>query len=233
MAPLTAWPRLASGPDREAIEVPGWSIPRITSHQTQPGSGERRLSGAREGNSAGAALASASTVRQPPAKKLMLGRVPNSSTESQLLSPHGRAERHTCGVWSRQAMCVLTRLVRAVGPEWGRVRGRRRPCRLTSPREPGWSRCAACSDQWRGTVDLASVLAREDGQPACRVPGHTFVTPPVGVIMKPCGHDHDELNHLSRPHPWWGHAVPELRRGRARHHAASRARQRISPSRRP
>ena len=91
MAPLTAWPRLASGPDREAIEVPGWSIPRITSHQTQPGSGERRLSGAREGNSAGAALASASTVRQPPAKKLMLGRVPNSSTESQLLSPHGRA----------------------------------------------------------------------------------------------------------------------------------------------
>ena len=34
----------------------------------------------------------------------------------------------------------------------------------------------------------------------CRVPGAYLRHAPVGVSMKPCGHDHDELNHLSRPH---------------------------------
>ena len=68
----------------------------------------------------------------------------------------------------------------------------------------------------------------------CRVPGHTFVTPRRGGEHEAVRSRPDELNHLRRPHPLVGHAVPELRRGRARHHAASLvARQRISPSRRP
>ncbi len=85
-----------------------------------------------------------------------------------------------------------------------------------------------------GTVNLASVLVRaRGGQPGCRVPVAYLRHAQLGVSMKPCGHDRDELNHLRRPHRLVGHAVPELRRGRARHHAASVARQRISPSRRP
>ena len=86
----------------------------------------------------------------------------------------------------------------------------------------------------RGTVNLASVLERaRGGQPGVGCRWHTFVTP------RPGG-DHEAVR--SRPRraqsfasttPLVGHAVPELRRGRARHHAASVARQRISPSRRP
>ena len=93
----------------------------------------------------------------------------------------------------------------------------------------------AVSDRWEGhgQPGFGPRARARCGQPVCRVPGHTFVTPRSGVSMKPCGHDRDELNHLSRPHRLVGHAVPELRRGRARHHAASVARQRISPSRRP
>jgi hypothetical protein len=87
----------------------------------------------------------------------------------------------------------------------------------------------------RGTVKLASVLDLSEER-AARVSGAGGIpsSRPMGVIMKPCGHDRDELNHGTRPHRLVGHAVPELRRGRARHHAASAvARQRISPSRRP
>jgi hypothetical protein len=38
------------------------------------------------------------------------------------------------------------------------------------------------------------------------MPVHTFVTLLLGVIMKPCGHDHGELNHVGRPHRVVGHA---------------------------
>ena len=46
-----------------------------------------------------------------------------------------------------------------------------------------------------------------------------------GVSMKPCGHDQTSSNTVSRTHLRVGHAVPELRRGRARHHAASTLRE--------
>ena len=47
----------------------------------------------------------------------------------------------------------------------------------------------------------------EVGQPGSRVPGaYLRHAPAWGVIMKPCGHDHGELNQMSRPHRSVGHA---------------------------
>ena len=161
---------------------------------------------------------------------------PNDAPERRWL---GRSGRHRSAyLWSVEPSTGVLRLVE-VGP--GRrpgVRARqsgRRACCRRRWWEPGWSRRAVFSDRVKGHGQPGFVpRSWRLGSPhvGCRV--HTFVTPRSGVIMKPCGHDRGELNHVSRPHQEAvGHAVPELRRGRARHHAASVARQRISPSRRP
>ncbi len=147
-------------------------------------------------------------------------------------------ERHTCGVLCRQGVVVRSGEAGPGRRPGGRARRSRRRRMSTTPAFGNLvgSRRAAISDrvEEHGQPGFGSSSLRGAGSPRCRVPGHTFVTPQVGVSMKPCGHDHDELNHLSRPHQVVGHAVPELRGGRARHHAASAvARQRISPSRRP
>ena len=85
---------------------------------------------------------------------------------------------------------------------------------------------------------LASFLDLvEVGRPGCRVPVHTFVTPRLGVIMIPCGHDHGELNHVSRPHRGGGScrdsscvvAVPDITLRRWR---GSGFRRRVGRSRR-
>jgi hypothetical protein len=53
---------------------------------------------------------------------------------------------------------------------------------------------------WRrdGHGGLASgPLLMRSGQPVCREPGHTFVTPhDRGLSMKPSGHGHEELTHV-------------------------------------
>ena len=52
--------------------------------------------------------------------------------------------------------------------------------------------------------------------------------------MKPFGHDRRELTHVARPHRLVGHAdAASCPVAVARSHAASLARQRISPSRSP
>src|SRR5215204_2711943 len=144
----------------------------------------------------------------------------------------------TAYLWSVDPSMRLDCLRRGGPGRWpgGWAHRRRRRCagRCRSER-------SSCHVGWLspigllGTVGLASVLELcEGGQPDVGCRGIPSSRPVAGVIMKPCGHDRGELNQLRRPHRLVGHADHELRRGRARHHAASVVlRQRISPSRRP
>lgn len=160
---------------------------------------------------------------------------PNDRTECRSDVHQPSTDRHTCGVVARQVSWgAATRSVRAVGPELGRDEADVVHVADVVAEVVGLV-CAAVPDQRRGHgLTVASFLGLiEVGQPAAGCRCIPSSRPVSGVIMKPCGHDHGELNHVSRPHRGWVMPILELRRGRARHHAASGARQRISPSRRP
>jgi hypothetical protein len=162
---------------------------------------------------------------------------PNTATPTTTAAPY----RHTCGVWSRQVSCSAgARLVRAVRPgddlESGRDETDVDVFVDVFWRDPGWSRQRV----------MVSVRVMGHGEPgfgprvdevaAARCSGAWAYLRHAAAAgdMKPCGHDHRELTHLARPHRVVGHAdAASCPVAVARSHAASLARQRISPSRSP
>ena len=108
-----------------------------------------------------------------------------------------RKDRHTCGVVSRQVMWWL--LTWWSGPS-ARSGG---ACRSTSSMSPtSWWRtwlvraCRACDHSgWHGGIWLRSSFG-EVGQPAVSGAGAYLRHARSRGDMKPCGHDHDELNHV-------------------------------------
>ena len=111
-------------------------------------------------------------------------------------------------------------------------RGPHRSAYLT-PAEGSWLVKASCglrsAEGSRGTW-LRSSVSRGGGSP-CSGAGAYLRHAAATGDMKPCGHDHRELTHLTRPHRSVGHADTASRpMAVARSHAAS-VRQRISPPR--
>jgi len=143
--------------------------------------------------------------------------------------------RHTC-VWCRQpTWSAPTWLVRAVGAERGRDEV---DVKHVADVVAGTLLVKACRGFRAVEVarkDLGFVPRSRRGR-AARMSGTCAY-----LRHAPAGGDHEAVR--SRPRrtqscepttpSWWVMPILELRRGRARHHAASLARQRISPSRRP
>ena len=126
--------------------------------------------------------------------------LPNDSTESRADSlPRPPI---TAYLWSVEPSTVVfergARLVRAAGPEWGRVEVDVDPLVDVGRREPGWSRPAVV---FSASVDGHGRLAsgpRADEVAAARVSGAWAYLRHAAAAgdMKPCGHDRRELTHV-------------------------------------